>query len=208
MRRSDRLFALIEILSDGAVHRAEDLARDQGVSLRTLYRDITRLQVAGTPITGTRGIGYRLAPATVLPPLTLTADEVDALQLALAILLQSTDPDLRGHAETLTAKIDAALPETPNPDPTLWQQTQNPFADAGKGLAHLPVLRAAIKPRQKLHIVATTPEGRVETHLFHPKALHHYARSWVLGGYSETAGKDLTLRLDLITSAEPRPELF
>jgi predicted DNA-binding transcriptional regulator YafY len=208
MRRTDRLFALIETLSDGALHRAEDLAQAHRVSLRTLYRDIARLQAAGTPITGTRGHGYRLSPATVLPPLTLTEDEVEALHLGLAILLQSTDPDLRATAEALTAKVDAALPETTRPDATLWQQAENPFADAGKGLSHLPTLRAAIKARQKITLVCTAMDGTVQSHLLHPQALHHHARTWVLSGYSETMQAAIQTRLDLITSAAPRPELF
>ena len=208
MRRSDRLFALIQTLSDGQIHKASDLARAHNVSLRTLYRDITRLQVAGTPITGTRGQGYVLQQATVLPPLTLTEAEVETLQLGLAILLQSTDPDLRMHAETLAAKIDAALPETQSPDANLWRKTQNPFSDAAKGLAHIPTLRAAIKARQKLQIVSTNPEGVVETHILHPTSLIHRARSWVLEGYSETADAPLALRIDLITSAVPQPALF
>ncbi|NNK78551.1 MAG: HTH domain-containing protein, partial [Litoreibacter sp.] len=41
--RSDRLFDLIVLLRDGRLHRAEDLARDLNVSVRTIYRDMDTL---------------------------------------------------------------------------------------------------------------------------------------------------------------------
>lgn len=208
MRRTDRLFELLQTLSDTQTHRAEDLAQRHNVSLRTLYRDIERLQRAGTQITGTRGQGYRLTPATVLPPLTLTDDEVEALQLGLAILLQTPDPDLQLTANSLAAKIDAALPESQTPDADLWHRTQNPFADAARGLSHLPTLRAAIKARQKIKLVYTTQSGSVETHILHPQSLYHHARSWLLTGHSENTQTAETMRIDLITSADPLPELF
>ncbi|MFD2738623.1 helix-turn-helix transcriptional regulator [Sulfitobacter aestuarii] len=208
MRRSDRLFALLDSLGDHEIHRASDLAARHGVSLRTLYRDIDRLQRAGVPVSGTRGLGYRLAPALTLPPLTLQEDEVEALQLALAIVLQIPDPEMQAAAASLTDKIDAALPERTLPDDDAWQRIAHPFADPGRGLAHLPVLRAAIRARQKLRIVHTAQSGAVESHVLHPHRLEHQARTWLLSGYSETGETMLRLRLDLIETAEPLPELF
>ena len=208
MRRSDRLFQLISSLSDHALHRAEDLAVVHGVSLRTLYRDIARLQAAGLPVTGTRGAGYQLAPAITLPPLTLSENEVEALQLGLAIVLQSADPDLRGHAETLAGKIDAALPETTLPDAHQWDQITNPFSDAARGLAHLPTLRATIKARQKLRLLYNARGAEMQQHVVQPQMLTHHARSWLLTAYSENSMTNKTFRLDLIEDASALPELF
>lgn len=208
MNRSDRLFSLLATLGDHALHRAEDLARDQGVSLRTLYRDITRLQAADMPVSGTRGAGYRLARATSLPPLTLTDPELEALQLALAVVLETPDPALQAAASSLAAKIDAALPLEAQPHQDDWQRAEHPFANAARGLGHLPVLRAAIQARQKLKIVYNAPDKTLATLILHPAALTHQARSWLLSGWNETDAVPATLRLDLIEQAEPLPELF
>ncbi|NND43620.1 MAG: HTH domain-containing protein, partial [Silicimonas sp.] len=43
MRRTDRLFDLIQILRDGRLHRGKDLAGRLKISLRTLYRDMDTL---------------------------------------------------------------------------------------------------------------------------------------------------------------------
>lgn len=208
MNRSDRLFSLLTALGDHGLHRAEDLAATLGVSLRTLYRDIGRLHASGVPVTGTRGAGYRLARATTLPPLTLTDPEIEALQLALAILLETTDPDLKSAATSLAAKIDASLPLEQSSPASDWQQIEHPFANAARGIGHLPVLRAAIKARQKLKITYNGPDATLRNLILHPTALSHQARSWILSGWDETQNTHTALRLDLIENAQALPELF
>ena len=58
MRRTDRLFELIQILRDGRLHRGKDLADRLGVSVRTLYRDMDTIVASGIPVEGERGLGY------------------------------------------------------------------------------------------------------------------------------------------------------
>lgn len=208
MRRNDRIHKLLDALSDGALHRAQDLACHLKIAPRTLYRDIARLRASGIAVEGTRGQGYRLTEAVHLPPISLSPEEVEALQLALAVLLQTPDPALQATATTLAAKIDAALPEAALPDAETFSRILPPFADPARGLSHLPVLRAAIRARQKLRLVVTEANGAVRSHVFHPEGLRHAARVWVLDGWSESAQAALALRIDLIETAEPLPELF
>ncbi|MEP6062753.1 MAG: HTH domain-containing protein, partial [Marinomonas sp.] len=101
MSRSDRLFSILQILQDGALHTAGALAERLGVSQRTLYRDMDKLAASGVPVQGTRGTGYRLADLTALPPLMLTSPELEALNLGLAIAAQVADPDLKAAATRL-----------------------------------------------------------------------------------------------------------
>ena len=79
MRRADRLMQLVQILRDGSLHRAQDLAAAVGVSLRSIYRDMETLAASGVPISGERGVGYHVTAAITLPPLNLTLTEVEAL---------------------------------------------------------------------------------------------------------------------------------
>jgi len=60
MRRTDRLFELIQILRDGRLHKGADLAERLGVSLRTVYRDMDTLMKSGVPVEGERGVGYAM----------------------------------------------------------------------------------------------------------------------------------------------------
>ena len=60
MRRSDRLFQLIQLIRGRRLSTAAWLAERLEVSERTVYRDVADLQSQGVPIEGAAGVGYRL----------------------------------------------------------------------------------------------------------------------------------------------------
>lgn len=208
MTRADRLFAILQTLRDGALHTARDLAAQMNVSERTIYRDMERLTASGVPLVGTRGTGYRLTSAITLPPLTLTLDELEALNLGLAIAAELADPDLEAATETLADKIDALLPQTAISDKDAWKFAASPFADATRGFTQMPLLRAAIKARQKLRITYTDPEGAVTSRTIRPLLLEYWSRVWTLTAWCEHEKAHQVFRLDLINTAEALPHLF
>ncbi len=109
MTRNDRLFALIQTLRDGGLHTAQALAEKHGVSVRTVWRDMAVLAEAGLPVQGERGVGYILRSSITLPPLILTADEAEALRLALDTVAAGQDARLARAARALSDKIGPAL---------------------------------------------------------------------------------------------------
>ena len=111
MRRTDRLFELIQILRDGRLHRGSDMAERLGVSLRTIYRDMDTLIASGIPVEGERGLGYMMTAPITLPPLNLTLTELEALHLGLAVVNKAADDELKTAAKSLSDKVDAVLPE-------------------------------------------------------------------------------------------------
>ncbi len=208
MTRADRLFDILQILRGGALHTAHQLADRTGVSLRTLYRDMDTLVGSGVPIEGTRGRGYRLAPVTTLPPLTLTDAELEALNLGLAIAAEVADPALKSAASTLADKIDAVLPQSAPSEADAWKFTASPFANAARGLAQMPTLRAAIQARQKLRITYTGADGSVTSPVIRPLLLEYWSRVWTLTAWCENTNAHAVFRLDLINTSEALPELF
>ncbi|MEP3786579.1 YafY family protein [Ascidiaceihabitans sp.] len=208
MRRSDRLFDAMQILRDGNLHRAKDIAQKLDVSLRTIYRDMDTLMASGVPIEGTRGVGYKIGPAVTLPPLTLTPSELEALNLGIAIVAEAADPDLKAAAETLAEKVDAMLPERGIADSDLWKFASYPFADAARGFSHMATLRTAIKARQKLRITYHSKGDRITTRKIRPLHLEYWGRIWSLTAWCETRDAFRVFRVDLIQSADALPELF
>lgn len=71
MRRTDRLFEIMQLFRGGRLLLGRDIAEKLEVSLRTIYRDIETLIGSGVPIEGERGVGYILREPIFLPPLTL-----------------------------------------------------------------------------------------------------------------------------------------
>ncbi|MFC6687358.1 helix-turn-helix transcriptional regulator [Jhaorihella thermophila] len=208
MRRADRLHEIIRLLRDGQVHRADGFARRLGVSVRTIYRDMERLARAGVPVEGARGVGYRLARRVVLPPLTLTGQEVDALNLGLAIVAEAPDPDLRAAALSLVDKLDAALPAETIAEAEAWKAEPDPLADAARGFSQLGLLRSAIRGRQKLRLAGRAQGGAVADHRIRPLRLDSFGRAWILTAWCESHDRFEEFRLDQIERAAALPELF
>lgn len=208
MKRTDRLFDLIQILRDGRLHRAEDLAKKLGVSIRTIYRDMDTLVASGVPIAGERGLGYMATAAITLPPLNLSLTELEALHLGMAIVGEAADDELRRAAASLSAKIDAVLPEDRRTPPTAWGFAVYPFADAAKGFQHMPAIRAALRARQKLLITYHTDDGQLSQRVIRPLQLDYWGRVWTVTAWCELRSGFRVFRIDRIDSLRVLPQLF
>lgn len=203
MRRADRLMQLVQILRDGTLHKAADLAQAVDVSLRTIYRDMETLAASGVPISGERGIGYRVTAAVTLPPLNLTMTEVEALHLGLSAVGHSDDKELSAAARALSAKLDAVMPEDRSRAPASYGFAVYPFADAARGFQHLPALRQAIRTRQKLSITLHDGDRTVR-----PLQLDYWGRLWTCIVWCEKTKDFSELRVDQIIALRILPSLF
>ena len=117
MKRDQRLYDLIQILRDGKLHTAADLAGRLGVSERTIWRDMAMAAATGLPVTGERGLGYILRSPLLLPPTMLTPDEIDALAAGLRHV-EATDPARARAARSLLAKVATLLPQAGLAEPS------------------------------------------------------------------------------------------
>lgn len=203
MRRADRLMSLVQILRDGALHRAGDLADAVGVSLRTIYRDMETLAASGVPIEGERGVGYHVTAAITLPPLNLTMTEIEALHLGLMAVGGGSDKELAQAAQTLTQKIEAVMPEDRTRASAPYSFAVYPFADGAKGFQHLPQIRQAIRTRQKLSLTIDD-----QTRTVRPLQLDYWGRLWTCIVWCETKRRFDDLRVDQITMLRILPSLF
>lgn len=203
MRRADRLMSLIQILRDGTLHKAEDLAAQMGVSLRTVYRDMDTLAASGVPIVGERGVGYRVTAAITLPPLNLTMTELEALHIGLMAVEGGQDTELAQAARTLNAKLDAVMPEDSSRPTKPAQLAIHPFSDAARGFAYLPQIRQALRTKQKMMITLGGVDRTVR-----PLKLEYWGRLWTCTLWCETTRGFDEVRLDQITALRLLPSLF
>ena len=112
---SSRAARLLQLLEHLRTYRhpvaGAQLAQAQGVSLRTLYRDIATLREQGAQIEGDPGVGYVLRPGFTLPPLMFSADELEALVLgARWVASHAADPELARAAHGVMNRIGNVLP--------------------------------------------------------------------------------------------------
>lgn len=207
MRRTDRLFELVQVLRDGRLHRATDLAQAVGgVSVRTIWRDMATLMASGMPIEGERGVGYILRAPTTLPPLMLAAAEMEALRTGLRLVASGEDAVLSRAARSLASKIGAVAPAPVEP------AGDDLFAFTGhaatRAAPHLPVLRGAIAGRERLTIAYVEMNGTESHRDIRPLALDLDSRVWTLAAWCEARRDFRNFRLDRIVAITPTGEVF
>ena len=78
-----------------------------------------------------------------------------------------------------------------------------PFADAAKGFQHLPMIRQAIRTRQKLNVT----QGD-KTRIIRPLKLDYWGRLWTCVLWCETTKGFAELRVDQIDDIRLLPGLF
>jgi predicted DNA-binding transcriptional regulator YafY len=202
MRRTDRLFELIQILRDGRLHTARDMAERLEVSVRTLWRDMATLIASGLPVEGERGVGYILREPVTLPPLTLTTDEVQALTLGLHLVTRGADPSLTRAADSLLGKITAVLP-TRLLDGIGQDTWVFPVSEALAAARHLPALRRAIRLRERVVLDYVDGSGTPTERPVRPLVLEFWGRVWTLATWCEARNDFRSFRVDRIKALHP-----
>lgn len=204
--RSDRLFDLIQILRDGKLYRAADLAARLEVSTRTIWRDMATLQASGLPVEGERGVGYMLTAPITLPPVALTLQEMEALRLGIALVASAADAGLSYAAHTLGQKIAAVSPAAGSAPPVDTFVFASP--EAAKAAPHLPLLRHAIAAAEKLDLSYRDLAGRESQRRIRPLQLEYWGRVWTLTAWCEKRKDFRAFRIDLVQALSATAEGF
>lgn len=129
------------------------------MSLRTIRRDIVTLQAMGADIDGEAGVGYVMSPGFLLPPLSFTDEELDALVIGAEWVAGQTDPALATAVGNALAKIHCVLaPRMRN----ALDDTSFYVESARKSLASgfdLQQCRRALREQRKMKITYRAPNG-------------------------------------------------
>ncbi|MCC7540507.1 MAG: YafY family transcriptional regulator [Deltaproteobacteria bacterium] len=196
MRRADRLFELIQLIRQRKVATASWLARELGVSERTVYRDVRDLVRSGVPIEGEAGVGYALPRGFDLPPLMFTRDEIEALVLGARIVRSWSDPALSKAATSALSKVEAVVPErlkTRVADALLFAPG---FHVPAVIAAHFGPLRRALDQTRRVRFGYTRGDGTASARTVRPLGLYFWGPGWSLAGWCELRNDFRNFRLD------------
>jgi len=190
---------------------ADELARELGVSVRTIFRDLDAMRDRGFGIDGTvgRGGGVQLDPTTVLLTTQLATDEVIALLLSVALLRAAPWLPFGARAQDAVAKIERVLPAAgvrelrrmlqriligePAPPSTL--------ATAGSVDPDLlPPFERCFNSGRVLKFAYADREGRRTQRRVEPHALLVRAPLWYIIGWDALRDAPRTFRMDRIRS--------
>lgn len=209
MRRADRLFQLVQLLRRRrTATTATEIARRLGVSDRTVYRDVRDLVLAGTPIDGEAGVGYRLRPGYDLPPLMFNRDELQALILGARMVRQFGDAPLAAAGDAILAKVAAIVP----PDLAgVFEDTRlfvPAIASMRPAVDALTVTRDALGARRKLRFGYADAQGAGSTRTVRPLGLFFWSRAWTLAAWCELRTDFRNFRLDRMQQVEITADRF
>jgi predicted DNA-binding transcriptional regulator YafY len=209
MRRSDRLFQLIQILRRARRPVvARSLADELEVSVRTVYRDIADLMAQRVPIRGEAGTGYVLDRHYDMPPLMLSADELEAAVLGAQWVAQHGDAVLSRAARDLVAKIAAVVPEHLRPfvaEPSIG--TMAPLAASADTL-DMARMRQWIREGRKLRIRYRDEQGRASERTIWPLVIGYADTLRMLAAWCELRQGFRHFRMDRIVSADYLDERY
>ena len=201
MARSERLLNLLQ-----ALRRARKavtgvaLARELGVSIRTLYRDIASLKSLGALVDGEPGVGYVLRGGLLLPPLMLTEEEIEALVLGSRWVEKraGADPRLASAAGDALAKISAVLPRDLRQDLEASTLLVGPRKSSPQEAIDAATLRKAIRSECKLRMTYRDAKGRDSRRVIWPFAIGYFEEARVLVAWCETRTEFRHFRTDRI----------
>jgi predicted DNA-binding transcriptional regulator YafY len=212
--RAARLLTLLLLLQARGRMAAPEMARELGVSVRTVYRDVDALMAAGIPIWSEQGRtgGYRLVDGYRSRLTGMTGAEVDALALvgipAAAAALGSTDaattaerkllaalaPDQRERAGRLRDRFHLDVPS--------W------YADADDPPHLAGVADAVLHDRRIAVTYRRWEEPRRVERTLEPHGLVLKAGTWYVVARADGGGGHRTYRVSNILALTPTGESF
>ncbi len=198
MRRADRLFQIVGMLSRRRFMTAAQLGEALEVSTRTVYRDVLDLIASGVPITGEAGVGYQLSPSYRLPPLTFNSEEIEALVIGLRMVEAWGDTGLRQAARAIVEKVNAVVADRERERLDNTALFSLAFGVQREASRYLGELRQAINERRVIHMEYRSEQGERTSRRVRPLGLFFWGRSWTVAAWCELRDGFRNFRLDRI----------
>ena len=210
MNRTDRLLGMLLELQAREWTRGAALSLTFGISLRTVYRDVTALNESGVPIISVPGRGYSLMPGYFLPPLHFTLAEASMLSFGLDAARGLFDAEYARAADTAAQKVRAALPETRREDVDAVRVRVKLVerAEGGPSGETLGLLRRAVLERRAVRFVYAKPNAEPQSRQVQPQGLARVGGVWLLQTYDLERQTARTFRVDRISAVQLTAESF
>lgn len=188
--RVNRLLQLITLLQTRTGWDAKSLARELGVSTRTLFRDLNTLEDAGIPCRSEDGGDYRIQQGFFLPPISLNASEVLGLMQLTRFVGQHRERPFHAHALSAIYKLITTVPEPLRA--TCGQMLSNISIEPDPKLDKDAESRVFTQLQQSVDLgracrvsyAAVNGEGENEFEI-EPYILHHVNRAWYVLGKTD-----------------------
>jgi predicted DNA-binding transcriptional regulator YafY len=206
---ASRLMTLVMMLQRQPNQKAASLARDLGISVRTLHRYITMLDGMGIPVYSERGPlgGFSLVRGYRMPPLIFTPEEAAAVSLGAGLVREMWGNLYAEAAQAALIKIENVLPDDQREE-VAWSRRSLVSAGLRRELldehsATLEILRDALRERRRVRILYQGgAQSQAQERDFSPYVLAHSQGWWYAVGFCHLRDAIRVFRIDRIQHAE------
>ena len=109
MSQLSRLISILTLLKSKRILTATELSQKYNVSIRTIYRDIRKLEEAGVPVVTIEGRGYSLMDGYTVAPVQFTEKQANALITAQHLVNQTMDASFAEDFSEALTKIKSVF---------------------------------------------------------------------------------------------------
>lgn len=200
--KNDRLFQLVYLLLEKGSMSAPALAKELEVSVRTVYRDVESLSMAGVPIyttTGKNG-GISLADGYSFDKTLLSDEEQNQLLFAVQSL-KAADQQVDGLLSKLGGAFKKPSQDWITVDFSRWGLKQ---VDS----IRFETIKNAILTKQVLTIIYCGTSGEITDRKIKPLRLIYKDKHWYLQGYCLKADDFRLFKVSRIVEITPTDEHF
>jgi predicted DNA-binding transcriptional regulator YafY len=203
-----RLLQVLALLQSRRFWSGSELARELGVTERSVRRDIDRLRQLGYPVHATGGVGggYQLGAGKELPPLPLTDDEAVAVAIGLRDAASGPIRGLEDASVRALAKLEQVLPKRLRRRVDAIQAVTVRLREGAPALdaEALATLATACRDAELVTFEYRDHGGRTSARRVEPYRLVHTSSRWYLLAFDLDREAWRTFRVDRI-AARPLP---
>ena len=208
--RLARLVAILTHLQTKRYLTVQDIAKEFGVSSRTIYRDLSVLEKAGVPIFNERAKGYSIIEGYRLPPIMFSDDETNALITAEQLVLKNKDNSLIKNYSLALNKIKSILKYTSKDKAELLSKRVSFGRNVKLEITsnYLSTIQSALINCKLLKINYSSVNNITTIRMIEPLALYSTLGNWVVIAWCRLREQYREFRLDRINNLDLVSESF
>ncbi|HAA6314842.1 TPA_asm: YafY family transcriptional regulator [Listeria monocytogenes] len=207
----DRLMSIVLILLDKERISAQELADRFEVSLRTIYRDIDAIDLAGVPIRSTPGVGggFEIMPNYKMDSKVFSTADLSAILMGLSSLSNMVRGDELINA---LAKIKSFIPADRAKEIEL--KANQIYIDLSQWTGnnniqpHVEIIKVALQENKLLTFEYIAHQGNKTVRIVEPYQLVMKSSHWYLYGYCQNRNDFRLFRLSRMSSLKILEDTF
>lgn len=210
MNHLSRLLSILTILKSKRIITGRELAEKFDVSLRTIYRDIKKIEASGVPIETIEGRGYSIMDGYVVAPIMFDEMEVNALITAEQLIAKTNDDSLIEHFEQTLQKIKSVFKSDLQIQGELLSSKMLVMKSKPDEVktASLSYIQKAIINFKLTEISYKAKENEITHRRIEPLAIYSFNEKWIVIAWCHLRQDYRSFRLDRMMTFKILDEKF